>query len=1275
MGQNSSQPHAEGFKHPDSDEVDPDSPGLYSVPPYPGATQQDSSDFTFSSQIPGAANRDLKVEFTSSSPTRRPTETMAPPPNGLNMSDLSPSHQPSESSGALKSKKGRRVRKQTNSTPRPADDKRPFIPHSSLDLDAPTDSNGVGDVTGLLTVGSAGLQSDVQDDVDMNQGASQSALGVNGASSQGDAISEKELRRQQKRERKEQKKAAKLAKQQSQAEADASTSSQVPGPSKYAAHWDAHASGPARYEAPATDSDPLVDMDMDVDEEPQDETELPAHSSKKRKRKSRDQIKAEPQPESDSDQHATSNSQPPADELPAVQQTNSNNATPTSDDVRQSSKKRKSSGSGGRNKKKHKHHHYKPADLGLESAEPEDIDGDIPADGVIADSQAHRSKGKDDVNHQRVVDDEEGFSQFAEQLYSGRKEGTTHDALQNGLEPANSMELSPSRARAQRKHRNSSKSVKAAAPESEHDTSSENGDHANRMDVDKRDKGEQGEEDEPENYRDTDADGDYDNNGPQSDGSSQESGSDTGPSTTSWRKPSNEVEDPANTSGDVSDANPGVTKFEAPSSESGDDQLAYRHASHASNNDLQSAEVAVVAPDIENLPNGVSNDEVEVPSSVPRPTSVPHRIPTQAEAGPSSHGRAKTTGRKRVAKPSFLSESKEYPSPAAAAASRRQLRGQHSAEDTNVAVAGPSRAATKSKQPKISTILKGKTEDSPASSSKRIARKKRTPKSWDTLKGPFSDFELRNIREAVERWRDDNNKTQFEVNELIQGNPREVDSKDMWDHIAATCDNRPRQKVINLCRRRFHNFVARGTWTPEQHQELKDMYNEHGMQHARIGRLINRHPEDVRDRIRNYVVCGDKQRYDAWDHEEEEKLTQHVLHSIDEIHSNPEKYIYTTLPEEIVDWQLISEKMGRTRSRLQCQAKWKKVKAKMEGGNIDGVSAPVDKMIEKAREEAVLMSHRHRYTVIKAVKASEANADSRISWAGVRAEVVDQWPRPTLILVWHRLRRSIPDWRIMSVPEVCDQLVKRYKETRTLDYLADEDLDLDAEHREVEYKLRKILRSNNAPKTPRLVKSGDDEDDDEEGDEEDDQEDDEDNDDQLEDQDKDAENQPEDQDQDMEDEPEDGPAKVQESRPRARGSSVDLGVDSDSGNGDDDEGDKSEIEDSDPDVKGKQRAKAKHSRATFERNSSADVPPASTAKSNETRQKGKGNSTPAKSTPSKKANRNSHTPGEGQRVSAKKIISRKGKAKNRRRPVLQHDDVDDLSSDTNASSVLSIPAR
>ncbi|KAI1259591.1 hypothetical protein F5Y18DRAFT_290959 [Xylariaceae sp. FL1019] len=471
------------------------------------------------------------------------------------------------------------------------------------------------------------------------------------------------------------------------------------------------------------------------------------------------------------------------------------------------------------------------------------------------------------------------------------------------------------------------------------------------------------------------------------------------------------------------------------------------------------------------------HEDIQVPSSVPQPDGTEGLSFNQVDTG-----KAATTGRRRVAKPNFfdrvpeeLNES-DLQSPSTAAVNRRKGKGKQVAGPQNGDEAGPSTANGKVKQPKISSMLEG--AETPSNNS--VVRL-RTPRTPVTVTGAFSDLELRNLSQAIERYREDTGKTQHDVNDLIHGNPKDAKSNELWERIMATCVGRSRQKVINQTRRKFHNFVARGTWTPEQEQELRQMYEQYGNKYALIGQLINRHPEDIRDRIRNYLVCGDSRRKDQWNQEEQDHLIAIVEQAIEQIHTERAKQGDSSgrPVEEDINWQLVSQGMGRTRSRLQCISKWKAIKPQLVGGGLDGETAPMEEIIEKGRQTAITMSYRNRSLVIQAIQRTGANADSRIPWLKVRTELNMQWTRPPLMIVWFRLRRTVENWQTLNVKEICIVLLQRFKEYHKLDYIEDSstDFSLESEYREVEYKIKRGRKSHTTIKTPAIAKTSDDEDD------------------------------------------------------------------------------------------------------------------------------------------------------------------------------------------------------
>jgi Myb-like DNA-binding protein REB1 len=177
--------------------------------------------------------------------------------------------------------------------------------------------------------------------------------------------------------------------------------------------------------------------------------------------------------------------------------------------------------------------------------------------------------------------------------------------------------------------------------------------------------------------------------------------------------------------------------------------------------------------------------------------------------------------------------------------------------------------------------------------------------------------------------------TQHELNARVWAE-RRFNRDDFWDQVAAVLPYRPRQSIYKYCRRQFHNFPKRGQWTQEEDDELAVAAKEHPQQWKTVGSILNRMPEDCRDRWRNYLKCGEARNKDVWTEQEENLLKQHVrevMAALRKERGNASASDENTPSDEedvdrkaaLINWTVISEKMGGTRSRIQCSYKWKKL--------------------------------------------------------------------------------------------------------------------------------------------------------------------------------------------------------------------------------------------------------------------------------------------------------------------------------------------------------------
>lgn len=262
------------------------------------------------------------------------------------------------------------------------------------------------------------------------------------------------------------------------------------------------------------------------------------------------------------------------------------------------------------------------------------------------------------------------------------------------------------------------------------------------------------------------------------------------------------------------------------------------------------------------------------------------------------------------------------------------------------------------------------------------------------------------------------------------------ENRQLWDMIFEKCPDRYRQKIINVTRKNFHNFVARGTWTPEQEAELRYLIDIHGTKWSQIAGLINRHPEDIRDRYRNYIVCGDRQRKDAWTEEEESRLTQYFIEAAEAIddlrRSQPDRELLKKTYEELIDWQNISERMDRTRSRLQCITKWKAMNLKTNGKDKVQALEPNSQItfkLEKARRQLHDMPEAERYRLVLAIQGTAAGTEAKIPWQKlIDKQFRTKYKRPTQYLLWTRLKQTIPNYDSKTVRDIAQELIHRYEQ-------------------------------------------------------------------------------------------------------------------------------------------------------------------------------------------------------------------------------------------------------
>jgi hypothetical protein len=358
----------------------------------------------------------------------------------------------------------------------------------------------------------------------------------------------------------------------------------------------------------------------------------------------------------------------------------------------------------------------------------------------------------------------------------------------------------------------------------------------------------------------------------------------------------------------------------------------------------------------------------------------------------------------------------------------------------------PRKQSVKPKTPKTSgrkSVTREFREESPdldapsTQNKRRRSTQKKVPIHEPTAKGKFSKEELDVIQNEIVKYRDMCDITTFDLNQIIQDTPGKLAS--LWDEICEVLPDRPRAAIVKVCRRKFHNFGVRGKWTKEEDRELKEAYERFPKRWKQIGQVLNRHHEDVRDRWRNYVVCGDSMKREQWTEEEEDNLRAVVGECIQAVRELKAAELARNLgmvhdarPDiELIDWQIVSEKFGRTRSRLQCLDKWNRLTRleDSEGGSKELELGPNSWRVKTAYKDVKHMRREDYLELLIALQNSHAGREGKVNWAKLGdLDLRVKWTCMARKVAWKKLRASVPGNEQMKFQDIVTLLLNNLPE-------------------------------------------------------------------------------------------------------------------------------------------------------------------------------------------------------------------------------------------------------
>ena len=343
-------------------------------------------------------------------------------------------------------------------------------------------------------------------------------------------------------------------------------------------------------------------------------------------------------------------------------------------------------------------------------------------------------------------------------------------------------------------------------------------------------------------------------------------------------------------------------------------------------------------------------------------------------------------------------------------------------------IASPTREKAKRRSSKSSRLR----EDSKAAS----------PEEESRTEGKFTGAEISKLEKFRDSYCADKNISTWQFNDLIQATVRERPmAKEMWQDMYEILPYRKKTPIQRFCRRRFHNYEVRGAWTEEDDRALARAVQEKGNSWVAVGHIMERHPEDVRDRWRNYHVNSENRNREHWTDEEIRNLIMAVHECIRIMRdarrsAKLAKYEGRDVPEseaesdqdaadaKLVNWQVVSDRMGGSRSRLQCSFKWGKLKndARVEAlKHIEaaqkGLQAPEQEPARvkknpwrqrRAERRVQEMRPGDVYDFLHAVSTCQAAHEDNIPWKSLGdKDFRDRWTTADRKAAWAMFKGSV----------------------------------------------------------------------------------------------------------------------------------------------------------------------------------------------------------------------------------------------------------------------------
>ncbi|MCJ1253993.1 RNA polymerase I enhancer binding protein [Lignoscripta atroalba] len=320
-------------------------------------------------------------------------------------------------------------------------------------------------------------------------------------------------------------------------------------------------------------------------------------------------------------------------------------------------------------------------------------------------------------------------------------------------------------------------------------------------------------------------------------------------------------------------------------------------------------------------------------------------------------------------------------------------------------------------------------------------------------------------RDTIFRFRDaycaENELTEQQFADRIHTSARNVPALNtFWTDMRDLLPYRTRQSIQKYCRRQFHNYAKRGSWTKEEDAMLRRAVELKGTSWKAVGEICERMAEDCRDRYRNYLYNSEKRNKEEWTDAETRALCRAVSECIwlmreEKKRIREEQYYGRDEPLEekeevaeeaetkLINWQIVCDKMGGRRSRLQCSYKWKRLQGEvrekylkqireakkdvqaLENGDIR--ESTNQWRLKKARKKVANMLPGDKYDILQALFHCGTSEEGNIPWKSLGADgsFRKTWSTVDCKVAWAMMKEEVDGADQMHYLDVVNKLLTR----------------------------------------------------------------------------------------------------------------------------------------------------------------------------------------------------------------------------------------------------------